>query len=96
MGTTLPAILLLFTAVTLLPQTGTAASTVSERIVERFMQLDEDQSGAVTLDEYMTMVAERAEARFNDMDRNHDGAVDARERASYWRKQQAKWYRLNH
>jgi len=72
-----------------------AASTVSDRIVQRFMALDEDESGTVTLDEYMGMVADRAEQRFNAMDRNHDQAVDEAERANYWRKQQSKWYRLN-
>jgi len=72
-----------------------AAPTVSDRIVQRFMALDEDGSNTVTLDEYMTMVADRAEQRFNAMDRNHDQAVDPKERATYWRKQQSKWYRLN-
>ncbi|MDQ6965229.1 MAG: thymidylate synthase [Mariprofundales bacterium] len=76
-------------------ESGHAAPTVSDRIVQRFMTLDEDSSGTVTLDEYMGMVADRAEQRFNAMDRNHDGAVDEHERALYWRKQQAKWYRLN-
>lgn len=72
-----------------------AAPTVSDRIVQRFMALDEDESGSVTLDEYMGMVADRAEQRFNAMDSNHDEAVDEKERANYWRKQQSKWYRLN-
>jgi len=72
-----------------------AAPTVSDRIVQRFMALDEDKSGAVTLDEYMVMVTDRAQQRFNAMDSNHDEAVDEKERADYWRKQQSKWYRLN-
>ncbi len=75
--------------------TAYAAPTVSDRIVERFMALDEDKSGTVSLDEYLAMVVDRAEQRFNAMDRNHDDEVTPEERADYWRKQQAKWYRLN-
>ena len=72
-----------------------AAPTVSDRIVERFMALDEDESGTVSIDEYLAMVVERAEQRFNAMDSNHDEEITPEERADYWRKQQAKWYRLN-
>ena len=83
------------TALLLATPAAHAAPTVSDRIVERFMALDEDESGTVTLDEYMGMVADRAEQRFNAMDSNHDEEVTPEERADYWRKQQAKWYRLN-
>ncbi|MDX8413147.1 MAG: thymidylate synthase [Mariprofundales bacterium] len=92
MGKTVSIVLLLMV---ITGGTAYASSTVSDRIVQRFMALDEDESDTVTLDEYMGMVADRAEQRFNAMDHNHDGAVDKDERANYWRKQQSKWYRLN-
>ncbi|MDX8409718.1 MAG: thymidylate synthase [Mariprofundales bacterium] len=99
MGKRLAAALLICTAwIIQSPNAGVAASaapTVSERIVNRFMQLDVDDSDTVSLEEYMEMVSQRGIDRFNAMDRNHNGEVTPDERTRYWKRKQAKWYRLN-
>ncbi|RMH50350.1 MAG: thymidylate synthase [Zetaproteobacteria bacterium] len=87
--------LLVCIGIALPPAPAGAAPGVRDRIVARFMELDTDHSGAVSLDEYMAMVAQRAEERFRAMDTNHDGVVDPEERAAFWRREQARWYRLD-
>jgi len=68
--------------------------TPTDRIVARFMALDADESGGVSLDEYMAMVQQRAEARYRAMDANGDGEVTDEEYRAFWKQRMAKWYRL--
>jgi len=99
MGKRLAAALLICTAwIIQTPESraaSSAAPTVSDRIVNRFMQLDVDGTDTVSLEEYMEMVSQRGIDRFKAMDHNHNGEVTPDERAQYWKRQQAKWYRLN-
>ncbi|MDQ6950365.1 MAG: thymidylate synthase [Mariprofundales bacterium] len=95
MGKRLAAVLFLCTASGITAITADASPTVSDRIVSRFMHLDSDQSGRVSLDEYMIMVTRRAHQRFRSMDRNHDGEISPDERAAFWKREQDRWYRLN-
>ncbi|RME82511.1 MAG: EF-hand domain-containing protein [Zetaproteobacteria bacterium] len=67
-----------------------------DRVVERFMALDEDASGTVSWDEYWAMVQERAKARFDEMDADGDGEVSEDEFRRFWRQRKAFWYRPGH
>ena len=69
--------------------------TATDKIVATFMELDSDQSEAVSFQEYLRMVQERAQVRFIAMDVNGDQQVSAEEYRQFWTTQKAKWYRLN-
>ena len=82
----------------LLGWTGTLSAeplTATDKIVAAFMELDSDQSEAVSFDEYLLMVQERAQMRFVEMDADGDQQVSAEEYRQFWTTQKAKWYRLN-
>lgn len=68
--------------------------TSTDKIVDRFMELDTDASEGVSFDEYMAMVQQRAEDRFKGMDANQDGEVTADEYRQFWQSRMAQWYRL--
>ena len=72
-----------------------APKTSTDKIVDRFIELDADGSEGVSQDEYLQMVNERAEARFEEMDANRDGEVTDPEYRDFWQKKKAKWYRLD-
>ncbi len=79
-------------------QAGEAASsgpaTPTDRVVQRFMALDADESLGVSFEEYMAMVRASAEARFKAMDANGDGEVTDEEFRAFWSSRKAHWYRL--
>ena len=82
----------------LLGWTGTLSAeplTATDKIVAAFMELDSDQSEAVSFEEYLLMVQERAQMRFVEMDADGDQQVSAEEYRQFWTTQKAKWYRLN-
>jgi len=68
--------------------------TATDKIVDRFMELDTDATESVSLGEYLLMVQERAEARFALMDENKDGEVSADEYRQFWKTQKSQYYRL--
>lgn len=68
--------------------------TATDKIVNRFMELDRDATESVSFGEYMSMVQARAKARFALMDRNHDGEVSADEYRQFWQAQKSQYYRL--
>jgi len=72
-----------------------AAETPTDKVVDAFMELDQDDSNGVSMAEYMSMVNRRAKERFSDMDQNHDGEVSEDEYRYFWQSQKAKWYRLH-
>ena len=84
------------TATTAPQTTPTGQQTPTDKIVNAFMQLDTDNSGSVSFDEYMTMVQQRAKDRFDAMDTNHDGQVSPDEYRAFWQQREAMWYRLRH
>jgi len=72
----------------------TKAITATDKIVERFIALDTDETEGVSYEEYMVMVQARAKKRFSMMDRNHDAEVSASEYRHFWRTQKSQYYRL--
>jgi len=76
----------------------TGPATATDKIVERFMQLDTDEdpetAGTVSFEEYLSMVLERAQARFESMDADGDGEVTPDEYREFWQSRKAMWYRL--
>lgn len=68
--------------------------TSTDKIVDRFLELDQDASEGVSLDEYLLMVNERAKVRFAEMDANRDGEVTDSEYRNFWQQKKSKWYRL--
>ncbi len=73
---------------------GNEPLTATDKIVDRFMELDTDATESVSLEEYLLMVQERAEARFALMDENKDGEVSADEYRQFWKTQKSQYYRL--
>jgi len=68
--------------------------TATDKIVQKFMELDLDENEGVSFDEYMEMVYERAIDRFGQMDSNGNGEVTSEEYRSFWKERMAKYYRL--
>jgi len=68
--------------------------TATDKVVDTFMQLDENGSDGISFREYKAMVDEQASQRFSQMDRNRDGEVGEDEYRRYWLKEKARWYRL--
>jgi len=67
----------------------------TDKIVDRFIELDADGSEGVSQDEYLQMVNERAKERFEEMDANRDGEVTDPEYRDFWQEKKSKWYRLD-
>ncbi|OIO68653.1 MAG: hypothetical protein COW19_02575 [Zetaproteobacteria bacterium CG12_big_fil_rev_8_21_14_0_65_55_1124] len=74
-------------------QTG-GPKTATDKIVEKFMALDTDESRSVSVEEYLIMVQQRVEARFKAMDADGNGEVTEDEYRAFWKTRMAKWYRL--
>ena len=68
--------------------------TSTDKIVQKFMELDLEENESVSLDEYQEMVFERAGKRFSDMDADGDGEVTSEEYRIFWKDRMAKYYRL--
>ncbi len=68
--------------------------TATDKIVDRFMALDEDASDGVSIEEYVEMVSGRALERFAQMDVDGDGEVTDLEYREFWQQKKAQWYRL--
>ncbi|NWF36702.1 thymidylate synthase [Mariprofundus sp. KV] len=68
--------------------------SATDKIVDRFLELDQDASEGVSLDEYLLMVNERAKDRFKEIDANRDGEVTDPEYRDFWQQKKAQWYRL--
>lgn len=66
----------------------------TDKIVDKFMTLDTDESKSVSVMEYLVMVQQRVEARFKAMDANGDGEVTEEEYRAFWKSRMSKWYRL--
>jgi len=75
-------------------RTPAGTLTPTDKIVDRFMELDADASDGVSRQEYLDMVTRRAEERFQSMDADGDGEVTAEEFRGFWKKRKAQWYRL--
>ena len=75
-------------------QTASGPKSSTDKIVEKFMALDVDESKGVSMDEYITMVQERVMARYSAMDTDADGDVTEDEYRLFWKTRMAKWYRL--
>jgi len=73
------------------PESGPLTAT--DKIVNRFMELDTDTSEGVSFEEYMVMVQQRAQDRFASMDANQDGEVTADEYREFWMARKAQYYR---
>jgi len=68
--------------------------TATDKVVDTFMQLDEDASSGVSFSEYKAMVDQQAASRFSQMDSNRDDEVSEDEYRQFWTKEKARWYRL--
>ena len=75
-------------------QTFSGPKSSTDKIVEKFMALDVDESKGVSMDEYITMVQERVMARYAAMDADANGEVTEDEYRLFWKSRMAKWYRL--
>jgi len=67
--------------------------TATDKVVEKFMELDTDDSESVSFAEYKTMVNERLEQRFQKMDRDRNGNVSEDEYRNFWTQQKSTYYR---
>ncbi len=78
----------------MMPQTATSEIlSATDKIVEKFMELDFDKSEGVSLEEYKIMVLQRMGKRFHRMDTNGDDEVSAEEYRAFWKAKKAKYYR---
>jgi len=73
---------------------STGPLTATDKIVDRFMELDTDATEGVSFEEYQLMVQARTEARFALMDENQDGEVSGDEYRQFWKTQKSQYYRL--
>jgi len=78
----------------LLPQiTAAEILTATDKVVERFMELDLDESESVSFEEYQTMVLQRLDTRFTQMDGDADGEVSDEEYRQFWVDTKSQHYR---
>ncbi|MDX8387931.1 MAG: thymidylate synthase [Ghiorsea sp.] len=78
----------------LLPQVATCEiASATDKVVEKFMELDFDASETVSLEEYELMVMERLGERFTQMDANSDYEISEPEYRKFWTQQKAQYYR---
>lgn len=88
-----PLFLFIFVAF-LAPQTVAAEmSSATDKIVEKFMELDFDESTTVSFEEYELMVLDRLNNRFIQMDANGDDEVSEEEYRNFWTEQKSQYYR---
>jgi len=77
-----------------LPQVATCEiSSTTDKIVEKFMELDIDESETVSFDEYEIMVMQRLGDRFIEMDTNDDDEISPEEYRAFWVKKKSQYYR---
>jgi Ca2+-binding EF-hand superfamily protein len=69
------------------------ALSTTDKVVNKFMALDLDESETVSYDEYKTMVLERLDERFKMMDANEDGEIGEEEYRTFWTKTKSHYYR---
>ncbi|MDX8383643.1 MAG: thymidylate synthase [Ghiorsea sp.] len=74
-------------------QVSAEVLTATDKVVEKFMQLDTDESESVSYREYKSMVLERLEQRFEQMDTNKDSSISEDEYRNFWTKQKSQYYR---
>ncbi|MDQ6983912.1 MAG: thymidylate synthase [Ghiorsea sp.] len=67
--------------------------STTDKVVEKFMELDFDESEGVSWDEYELMVMGRMGDRFNLMDANEDGEISEEEYRTFWTKTKSQYYR---
>lgn len=78
----------------LLPQVSTSeVLTPTDKIVEKFMELDLDESESVSFEEYELMVKQRLIDRFNEMDSNDDDEISEEEYRKFWIEKKSQFYR---
>jgi len=83
------AIMILF-----MPQIVAAEITsATDKVVEKFMALDLDETLTVSFEEYEAMVLERMGERFTLMDTNEDNEISEEEYRTFWTQQKAQYYR---
>lgn len=87
-------LLLLSLLTFVLPQISTAEIlSPTDKIVEKFMELDADESESITFDEYQILVMDRLGNRFIEMDTNGDEQVTAEEYRNFWVDKKSQHYR---
>ena len=67
--------------------------STTDKVVDKFMALDLDETESVSLEEYQTMVMERMQERFTLMDANEDGEVSEDEYRTFWTETKSQYYR---
>ncbi len=67
--------------------------STTDKVVEKFMALDLDETETISLEEYTTMVLERLDERFKLMDADEDGEVTEEEYRTFWIKTKSQYYR---
>ena len=67
--------------------------SATDKIVEKFMDLDFDESEGVSFEEYEVMVLQRMSERFYEMDANNDKEVSAKEYRAFWKAKKSQYYR---
>ncbi|HID37490.1 MAG TPA: thymidylate synthase [Ghiorsea sp.] len=78
----------------MMPQTATSEIlSATDKIVEKFMELDFDESEGVSWDEYKLMVMGRMGDRFNLMDADGDGEISEEEYRTFWTETKSQYYR---
>ncbi len=87
--------LFLITLMLLLLPRAAAAEVLSatDKVVESFMELDFDESGTVSFDEYELMVMQRLGDRFIAMDADGDEEISEEEYRKFWIEQKSQYYR---
>ena len=88
--------LLFFSGFLLFVQPQLASSealSATDKVVNKFMALDLDESETVSYEEYKTMVLQRLDERFKQMDANEDGEIDEEEYRNFWTATKSQYYR---
>ena len=67
--------------------------SATDKVVNKFMALDLDESETVSYAEYKAMVLQRLNKRFRLMDANKDGEVDEKEYRNFWITTKSQYYR---
>jgi len=78
----------------MMPQLATSeVLSTTDKVVEKFMELDFDESEGVSWDEYELMVMGRMGDRFNLMDADEDGEISEEEYRTFWTETKSQYYR---
>ncbi len=68
--------------------------TPTDKVVEKFMEMDADESGGVSFREYKKTLLRRLRDRFHKIDTNNDDEINADEYRAFWTRKKAEHYRL--